>query len=93
MYLHIGGGYSVPVVWICGIFDLDRATEEGSTTLDFLVEAQSMGQVRTIGHDLPRSFLLLVDGTIYLSPISTYTLRERLRRGGDNALLMEDYED
>lgn len=87
MYLHIGGGYSLPVVWICGIFDMDRATEESSATLDFLVQAEEEGRVSSLADDLPRSFLLLVDGSIYLSPISAYTLRERLRRGGDNALL------
>jgi len=66
MYLHIGENKAVRKKDIVAIFDMDSATVS-SVTKKFLSSAQRAGKVRALGYDLPRTFIVMRDGTVYLS--------------------------
>ncbi len=76
MYIHIGADLSLPAHWIVGIFDLDRVTPAGGTA-DYLRQAEEEGRLDWMTADIPRSLVVTVD-RVYLSPVSTATLRSRL---------------
>ena len=84
MYLHLGSSVVVPQRDILGIFDLDNTTYS-RITRDFLASAEVLGQVVTIGEDLPKSFILCRDKTgretVYLSQLSSATLFKRVESG------------
>ncbi len=84
MYLHLGASVVVPQGEILGIFDLDNTTAS-RITRDFLAAAEVLGQVVTVGEDLPKSFLLCRDkagrDTVYLSQLSSATLLKRVESG------------
>ena len=48
------------------IFDMDSATVS-SVTKKYLSNAQKEGRVKALGFDLPRTFIVMRDGTVYLS--------------------------
>ncbi len=75
MYIHIGADVSIPAHWIIGIFDLEQVTPS-SDTVAFLAEAEESSRVDWMTEDVPRS-LILTSGRIFLSPVSTATLRAR----------------
>ncbi|MDR1669517.1 MAG: DUF370 domain-containing protein [Oscillospiraceae bacterium] len=79
MYLHIGGEYTLPAREIVGLFDLDGTTR-GRGTRDFLARREKEGKL-TGGSVLPRSFVLTANDRVYLSPITTATLKSRLFPG------------
>ena len=76
MYLHIGQDTVVYTRNIVGVFDLDNASQ-GKDTRGFLHKSEQKGRVSAIGDDLPRSFVLLADGNVYLTPISAGTISKR----------------
>ncbi len=76
MYLHIGNNVIIPTRDIVGIFDLDAASFSRNTRI-FLEKAEKSGRVKVSGDDLPNSFILCRDGNIYLSQISSVTLKGR----------------
>ncbi|NLA96242.1 MAG: DUF370 domain-containing protein [Clostridiaceae bacterium] len=76
MYIHIGADVSLPAHWIVGIFDLDRVTPSGGTA-DFLRQAEEKSRLDWMTADVPRSLVVTVD-RVFLSPVSTATLRSRL---------------
>ena len=84
MYIHIGSDMCVRDSSIIGIFDLDNTTYS-RITRDFLASAEVLGQVVSIGEDLPKSFLLCRDkagrDTVYLSQLSSATLLKRVESG------------
>lgn len=84
MYLHIGNGKSLKKRDIIGIFDLDTATVS-KITKGFINENQRCGRVEYDDTDLPRSFILSVDGEsntrVVLSRISTVGLKLRAEDG------------
>ncbi|NLA71304.1 MAG: DUF370 domain-containing protein [Clostridiaceae bacterium] len=88
MYIHIGADVSIPAHWIVGIFDLDRVTS-ASDTVAFLKRAEDENMLDWMTPDVPRSLIVTVD-RIFLSPVSTATLRSRLR--GKRANLKGHYE-
>ena len=73
MYLHIGNGVSIKDDSIIGIFDLDTATVSTHTRA-YLHNAQARGKLITLGLDLPKSFIVMKDGTVYLSPHNSSTI-------------------
>ncbi len=79
MYVHIGGEYSVSDKFIIGIFDFDGTTNGNSETIQYLKKAEQKDLVESVAEDLPRSFIVTLD-RVYYSPISTATLRHRLRQ-------------
>ena len=66
MYLHIGENKAVRKKDILAIFDMDSATVS-TVTRKYLSNAQKEGRVKTLGFDLPRTFIIMRDKTVYLS--------------------------
>lgn len=84
MYLHLGQDTLVKTKDVIGIFDLDNTTVAKGTKR-FLSEAEKEGRVITVDDDLPKTFVLCGrsrrDCRVYLSQISTSTLKKRTKRG------------
>ena len=69
MLIHIGENKVVRKKDIVAIFDMDSATVS-SVTRKMLSVAQKEKRVVMLGFDLPRSFILMRDKTIYLSTLT-----------------------
>lgn len=82
MILHIGKGKSVIEKEIIGIFDLDNSTVT-ATGRAFLSHATKKKRVSAADEDIPRSFLLMDDGRVILSPLSTSALYARVEESRD----------
>ena len=76
MYIHIGADVSLPAHWIVGIFNLVRVAPAGATT-DLMGQAEREGRLDWMTDDVPRSMVVTLD-RVFLSPVSTATLRARL---------------
>lgn len=76
MYIHLGQNVIVNENDVVGIFDLDITTIKKSTR-DYIYNAEKEKKVETIPGDLPKSFIIMADGKIYISPISSKTLQKR----------------
>lgn len=79
MYLHLGRDIVVRIADVIGIFDMDRATV-GKITRKYLKRAEKNGTVRTITQELPKSFIVCLEGkkeVVYISQISSTTLLKR----------------
>lgn len=74
MYLHIGNDKTVRECDVVAMFDMDTATVSVYTR-KFLSLSQKAGRVITLGYDLPKSFIVMRDETVYLSPFNTATIR------------------
>lgn len=83
MYLHLGNNYVIPEKDIIGIFDLDNTTISKHTR-NLLAQAEKGGRVITVSSDLPKSFVLCADNTIYLCRISPSALAGRAEQGMGN---------
>ena len=84
MYLHTGQSVLVPFESVLGVFDLDNSSWSHRTR-SFLEKAEKEGRVVNAASDLPRSFVLCREGersTVYLSQLSTATLKGRLEGNG-----------
>ncbi|MFB0917783.1 MAG: DUF370 domain-containing protein [Clostridiaceae bacterium] len=80
MYLHIGENTVIPMRDIIGIFSLENGNSYEN--MSFLRVSEEEGFVRKINDDPPKSFIVTEAGkrpVIYLSPISTRTLKKRSR--------------
>jgi len=84
MYLHLGQDTLVKTKDVIGIFDMDNTTVSKGTRR-FLAAAEQAGRVVTVTSDLPKTFVLCgasrEDCKVYLSQISSYTLRKRTKNG------------
>ena len=76
MYLFIGGETAVRDEEILAVFDKDNATASHITRAA-LRAAERAGKVVNAAEDLPKSFVLCADGTIYLSGLNSATLLRR----------------
>lgn len=76
VYLHLGTGKVIRTRDIVGIFDIDRTTL-GAVTKGFLSAAERAGRVHSVSSDIPRSFTLTADGSVYISQISPSALAAR----------------
>ena len=84
MYLHLGREVVVRTGDIVGIFDLDTATVEQASR-DFLAQAEAELRVTTISPELPKSFIVTVEGgreRVYISQIAATTLQRRATNTG-----------
>jgi hypothetical protein len=79
MYLNVGEDFYVRTEDIIGIFDLDTANTQPDTK-DMLKEAENNAMLIYAGYELPKSFVLLEDGTVYLSQFSTKVLKIKSKR-------------
>ena len=68
MYIHIGENKVVLKKDIVAILDMESTTLS-AVTRKFLSTAQKQGRVIPLGYDLPRSFILMKDKTVYLSSL------------------------
>ena len=73
MYVHIGPNKAVRREDIISVFDLDSSTVSVYTR-EFLKNAEKEKRVVLLSYDLPKSFILMKDETIYLSPFNTSTI-------------------
>ena len=78
MYVDIGTDFLVKNSDIIGIFDLDNTTTTTSYTNNFLNEKQRQGKVVYLVKDLPKSFVLTRDGTVYVVELASQIIRKRL---------------
>ena len=81
MYLHLGQNVMVRNQDVIGIFDLDNTTWSFRTRR-FLELAEREGRVAAVGDDLPRSFVLVREGSgpsaVYITQLTTATLQKRI---------------
>ncbi len=73
MYVHIGENKVIRKKDIEFIFDLDSATVSVHTR-NYLKKAEQEKRVVLLGYDLPRSFIVTRDKTVYLSPFNSSTV-------------------
>ena len=78
MYIDIGTDYLVKISDIVGIFDLDNTTTTTSYTQNFLNEKQKQNKVVYLVKDIPKSFVLTMDGTVYVVELSSQIIRKRM---------------
>ena len=78
MYVDIGTDFLVKNSDIIGIFDLDNTTTTTGYTNNFLNEKQKQGKVVYLVKDLPKSFVLTQDGTVYVVELASQIIRKRL---------------
>ncbi len=83
MYLHIGNNYVIREKDIIGIFDLDNTTISKHTR-NLLSQAEKEGRVITVSTDLPKSFVVCADHTVYLCQLSPSALAGRAEQGAGN---------
>ena len=78
MYLHLGQSVVVQDDDFIGVFDLDNTTSS-KITRNFLNRAEKEGHVKSVGADLPKSFVVCAgrEHTVYLSQMGTNTLKLR----------------
>ena len=80
MYLHLGNNCVIPEREIIGIFDMDNTTVSKHTR-HLLRLAEKGGRVTAVTNDLPKSFVLCRDGSVYLCQISPSALAGRAELG------------
>ena len=78
MYIDIATDFLIDENDITGIFDLDNTTAAGKHTINFLNEKQKEGKVTYLIKDIPKSFVVTKDGSIYVVELSSQILRKRL---------------
>ena len=85
MYLHLGGDGIIVQEDVVGIFNIETTTTS-KTTRKYLSRAEKSGNVINVTPELPASFVVCSrkkktgdaeDETIYISQISTVTLKKR----------------
>ena len=79
MYLNLGADYYVLTEDIVGIFDLDTANTRQDTK-EYLKDAENNAMLIYAGYELPKSFVLTADGTVYFSQYSAKVLRIKAER-------------
>ncbi len=79
--LHLSNNESVIAKDIVGIFNMDKATQKKDTA-NFLKRAQKEMRTVAFSRSIPTSFVVCDNEdaeTVYFSPISSTTLKNRLR--------------
>lgn len=74
MYIHIGENKVLRKKDILFIMDLDSSTVSVHTR-NFLKIAEAEKRVIMLGYDLPKSFVVTRDNTVYLSPFNSVTIK------------------
>ena len=76
MYIDIFTDVLVDSEKIVGIFDLDNTTTNKFTN-DFLNEKQKENKITYLVSDIPKSFILMDDGSVYIVELSSQILKKR----------------
>lgn len=77
MYVDIFTDELVDTRDIVGIFDLDNTTTNKFTN-DFLNTKQKEGKIKYFVTDIPKSFILMADGTVLVVELSSQILKRRM---------------
>ncbi len=79
MYIHVGATNSLPAADILAVLDMDQVTvdPESNPMHAWLAAMEEAMRVDILTEDVPRS-LVITTTRIYLSPVSSATLRRRL---------------
>ena len=75
MFIHLGGDTLVSSKMIVAIINAENALN-ANTTKDFLKRAQEKGMVKKLDNENFKS-IIITEKNIYLSPISSLTLKKR----------------
>ncbi len=78
MFISISSETVLSTEQIVGIFDLDTATQTKAAR-DFFKRAEKQGKVKISGSELPKSFIVMKNGDIYLSQYSSKILTARTK--------------
>ncbi len=76
MFLHLGNDYIVKYKDIVGIFDIEKSSVSRDTR-DFLSISSKADKVISCSYEMPKSFILCKNGTVYISQLSCATLLKR----------------
>ena len=76
MYIDIFTDFLVDSEKIVGIFDLDNTTTNKFTN-DFLNTLQKENKITYLVSDIPKSFILMDDGSVYIVELSSQILKKR----------------
>lgn len=76
MYIDIFTDCLVDSRDVVGIFDLDNTTTNRFTN-DFLNRLQAEDKITYLVSDIPKSFVLMADGRVYLAELSPAILKKR----------------
>ena len=76
MYVEIFTDFMVDSEKMVGIFDLDNTTTNKFTN-DFLNEKQKEGKITYLISDIPKSFVLMNDGSVYVVELASQILKKR----------------
>lgn len=79
MFLHIGNNKNLRQRDVLGIFDSDTATVS-PTTKEFLKQKQRENKLFSASDELPKSFIVMANGEVWLSQLSTSALLGRSRK-------------
>ena len=78
MFITIAPDKIIKTDEIVGIFDLDTASQTKAAK-DFFRNAEKNGRVKVTGTELPKSFIVMIDGTVYLSQYAVKILAARTK--------------
>ncbi|MBQ7500712.1 MAG: DUF370 domain-containing protein [Clostridia bacterium] len=81
MYIHIGCGNVLRKSKIIGIFDLDTATVTPASKV-FLRRAERGNDLVNCSEDIPKAFIVDEHNRVYISQLSTRSLRARAEAKG-----------
>jgi hypothetical protein len=84
--LHIGEESIVFINDIVAVMDIEKTTTSNKTR-EFLKSCEEKGMVVGVGTDIPKSFIVTMRNnkqTVYLSPISSATLKKRIIKETDD---------
>lgn len=76
MYVDIDTDSLVNGDDVVGIFDLDNTTVNKFTN-EFLNKMQAEGKIEYLVSDIPKSFVLMKDGTVFVVELSSQILKKR----------------
>lgn len=76
MYVDIDTDSLVNGDDVVGIFDLDNTTINKFTN-EFLNKMQAEGKIEYLVSDIPKSFILMKDGTVFVVELSSQILKKR----------------
>lgn len=76
MYIDIDTDSLVNGDDVVGIFDLDNTTVNKFTN-EFLNKMQAEGKIEYLVSDIPKSFILMKDGTVFVVELSSQILKKR----------------
>ena len=78
MFISIAPDKIVKTDEIVGIFDLDTATQTKAAK-DYFKKAEKDGRVHMTGTELPKSFVVMKDGEVFLCQYSSKILTARTK--------------